>query len=66
MAHTPTFWDVYNYIAAQWYATEYGQVEDVNRWYQPAMIFLERRAMPAASTARFNSFDCPAAPLEES
>jgi hypothetical protein len=38
---SPQFWRVYNYISGQWYAQEYGKVEAANRWYQPAMIFME-------------------------
>jgi hypothetical protein len=45
------FWRVYNRIADAWYRLEYGQVEDVDRWYHPAMIALERLAagMPMQS-----------------
>lgn len=39
---TSEFWQVYNYVARQWYDTEYGQVEAKNRWYHPAMLFLEQ------------------------
>ena len=38
------FWHVYNYVAGKWYETEYGQVEDADRWYHPTMIQLERFA----------------------
>ena len=38
------FWNVYNHIAKGWYETEYGLVEDADRWYHPAMIALERLA----------------------
>ena len=38
------FWNVYNHIAKGWYETEYGLVEDADRWYHPAMITLERLA----------------------
>jgi hypothetical protein len=35
------FWNVYNYLADRWYALEYGQVEQSERWYQAAMVFME-------------------------
>jgi len=38
------FWNVYNYLARNWYEQEYGQVETPDRWYAPAMIALERLA----------------------
>lgn len=38
---TKNFWSVYNYVARQWYETEYG-VNDATNWYRDAMIFLER------------------------
>jgi hypothetical protein len=38
------FWRVYNYIARQWYETEVGIMPIAERWYQPAMVFLEARA----------------------
>ncbi len=34
---------VLNYVSGQWYALEYGQVENHNRWYAPAMYFLEQK-----------------------
>jgi len=39
------FWNVYNYIAQMWYSTEYGAVEQRDRWYQPAMIEMELMAL---------------------
>lgn len=33
-----------DHVARGWYETEYGQVEDAERWYHPAMIALERFA----------------------
>ena len=30
---TLQFWNVYNYIARNWYEFEYGQIEDRERWY---------------------------------
>ena len=35
------FWNVYNYLADRWYELEYGKVQTSERWYQPAMTFLE-------------------------
>ena len=35
------FWRVYNYLALQWFETEYGRIAESERWYQPAMAFLE-------------------------
>ena len=46
------FWNVYNYIAGLWYETEYGQVEDKDRWYCPAMLYLERFAYANRKVAR--------------
>lgn len=37
----PAFWRVYNYVALNWYELEYGAVEPSQRWYQPAMLWLE-------------------------
>ncbi len=36
------WWNVYNYIARQWYENEYGQIEQDERWYHPAMLAMER------------------------
>jgi hypothetical protein len=38
---SPEFWRVYNYVARQWYETEYGVVAVPERWYHPAMLQLE-------------------------
>jgi hypothetical protein len=38
------FWSVYNYVARQWYETEYGQIEQAQRIYHPTMLALERLA----------------------
>lgn len=35
------FWNIYNYVARQWYEEEMGKVEFQDRWYWNAMIFLE-------------------------
>ncbi len=43
------FWRVYNHVARQWYEREYGMVEPAERWYYPAMLFLERIAEGQAS-----------------
>ncbi len=39
------FWNVYSHVARSWYELEYGQIEQPDRWYQPAMLFLERFAV---------------------
>lgn len=41
---TPEFWRVYNRIARAWYEQEYGRVEYSERWYEPAMLFLQERS----------------------
>lgn len=36
------FWKVYNYLSLQWYEQEYGKLESKDRWYEHAMLLLER------------------------
>jgi hypothetical protein len=38
------FWHVYNYLARQWYETEYGKVPYMDRYYGLAMDFMSLRA----------------------
>jgi len=38
------FWHVYNYLARQWYETEYGKVPYGDRYYGVAMDYLSMRA----------------------
>ena len=38
------FWHVYNYLARQWYETEYGKVPYEDRHYGLAMDFMSLRA----------------------
>ena len=37
----PDFWRVYNYVARQWYETEYGLAAVRERWHHPTMLRLE-------------------------
>jgi hypothetical protein len=38
------YWHVYNYLARQWYETEYGKVPYGDRYYGVAMDYLSMRA----------------------
>jgi hypothetical protein len=44
------FWRVYNYLALQWYETEFGVSHDC--WYFDAMVFLEDLAATRTGGAR--------------